>query len=417
MNPEITIIILGSLVGINYWIKRSVLYPPFLYCLIWLLDLLVYNMQIIEMIRVSSQTLVLITLGALFFSIGGMAALLLPISPYLSSQTQVEENRHRHRHYIMMKIIILLMLIGLGYQFLDFLDYAKRGFGMSLFLDARTAMVQDINEGLTAGSFSNIIDFTTLSIYITIMLMIQRKDLFYRCSLLISIISCVISTGRVHFLLLFSSIICVNLLIKSNDKFKSAAKTIGLPIVLFVLLFSGLIFLNKDTSGMQTTAVTYARDHTVEYVVGPLGGLDYSLKNSSHTKNSPNHTFRVFLRNMARFGLISYTPPPPLDDFVYIPFNVNVFTIYKFYYFDFGYIGMLVAMMVISFIQVILFERARNIKGIWLFIYALTIYPTIMAIFDDQYSIFTIYFNGILIYWLCQRTERLLVLNLGKSEV
>ena len=48
MGLNWTIAVLFVLTVGNYWIKRSVLYPPFLFCSMWLLATGLYRMNIVE---------------------------------------------------------------------------------------------------------------------------------------------------------------------------------------------------------------------------------------------------------------------------------------------------------------------------------------------------------------------------------
>ena len=38
-------------------------------------------------------------------------------------------------------------------------------------------------------------------------------------------------------------------------------------------------------------------------------------------------------------GMWNYTPPPLIDTFVWVPLGANVYTGYKFYFTDFGFLG------------------------------------------------------------------------------
>src|ERR1700722_17822142 len=73
--------VIGLLIGlilVNYWLSRSVLYPPFLFCSIWLLDLPIYRFSPGEFDPLHANTLALLGMGAVFFSLGGMLGMLFP---------------------------------------------------------------------------------------------------------------------------------------------------------------------------------------------------------------------------------------------------------------------------------------------------------------------------------------------------
>src|ERR1700722_5714779 len=73
--------VLGLSIGlilVNYLLGRSVLYPPFLFCSIWLLVLTIYRFSPGEFDPLHSNTLALLAMGAVFFSLVGLLGILFP---------------------------------------------------------------------------------------------------------------------------------------------------------------------------------------------------------------------------------------------------------------------------------------------------------------------------------------------------
>src|ERR1700744_884582 len=78
MSLDGAILLLGVLFEPTKWRSLSVLYPPFLFCGMWFLDLGVYRFNLKEFNAPHANTLWVITVGALCFSFAGFMAMLVP---------------------------------------------------------------------------------------------------------------------------------------------------------------------------------------------------------------------------------------------------------------------------------------------------------------------------------------------------
>src|SRR5579883_1113340 len=79
----ITVIIILAMAAINFAISgKAVVYPAFVFCCVWGIDLLLIAMSGDFFYRMSDVTLLLFTCGALVFSLGSALALLIPLKPY-----------------------------------------------------------------------------------------------------------------------------------------------------------------------------------------------------------------------------------------------------------------------------------------------------------------------------------------------
>ena len=75
---DLALIFFLLLVVLNYQAQRSVLYPPFIFCALWLLDLAVIRLGLIELHSVHGDTLAFVAMGAASFSVVGLLAGLAP---------------------------------------------------------------------------------------------------------------------------------------------------------------------------------------------------------------------------------------------------------------------------------------------------------------------------------------------------
>jgi len=124
----------------------------------------------------------------------------------------------------------------------------------------------------------------------------------------------------------------------------------------------------------------------VGYIVGPVLGFDYVLQHASAYTGDAHHTFKFFLSIGPALHIFPYTPPPFIDAFAPLPFPTNVYTVYKFYYTDFGLLGMFTVIGIIGFCHTLLYFKARTGSELGSFLFALSLFPVLMSIFDDHYS-------------------------------
>jgi hypothetical protein len=75
---DLALIFFLLLVVLNNCAQRSVLYPPSIFCALWLLDLAVIRLDLIEFHPVHGNTLAIVSVRAASFSVGSLLAGLVP---------------------------------------------------------------------------------------------------------------------------------------------------------------------------------------------------------------------------------------------------------------------------------------------------------------------------------------------------
>jgi hypothetical protein len=76
---DLALIFFLFLVVLNCRAQRSVLYPPFIFCALWLLYLAVIRLDLIKFHPIHGNTLAIVSVRAASFSVGGLLAGLVPI--------------------------------------------------------------------------------------------------------------------------------------------------------------------------------------------------------------------------------------------------------------------------------------------------------------------------------------------------
>jgi oligosaccharide repeat unit polymerase len=189
---------------------------------------------------------------------------------------------------------------------------------------------------------------------------------------------------------LFAALTGAYLLKTDRLSFLSALRLVKWPFLVFLLLFVGLIFTNKDTSNIGLGAGGVALLLVVNYIVGPLAAFNYFLTHQQEYFQSSYRTLK-FVTQIAEALRLTAPAPVSYDQFVYVPFPHNVYTIYRNFIGDFGLYGMLCAMVIIGFLHALLYLKARAGSEFCIYLYSLSLYSVIMVTFDDQYSMLGFY--------------------------
>jgi oligosaccharide repeat unit polymerase len=387
MSQEWTVAVLIILAVGNYWIRRSVLYPPFLFTCMWLLAVGLDWLDLVETDSLHGDTLTLIAVGAAVFTVGGLLALLVPSDVIRARLVLI---RFPPRNEWLKPLLILFLLCNIPMQIKSLRAEAAVGTGGTFLERARNGGIEAQRNGTAIeGQAPGIsIYFVFWSLFTTVLFMIEKKDKYFWMVAGLALVMAILTTGRSSLLQLFAAVTCVQLLTTGRTRFLSAIKIARVPIGLFLFMYIGLVFVNKSDQSQfyAQSAAQVALVFFVEYLVGPVAALDQFIQNPGSTALIPNHTFKFYLGVLNSLHVISYSPPPTLEEFALVPYPVNVYTLYKDYIIDFGMYGAMLAIAVIAFLHVLLYRKARTGSMLGIFLFALSIFPVVMAGFSDQYS-------------------------------
>jgi oligosaccharide repeat unit polymerase len=424
IGADLTIGLLVCLAVTNYQINKSVLYPPFIFCTMWLLVLGLYRLNLVEMDTVHAETFAVLSIGAVLFSIGGACALLVPrkmICTRLVLFRRPLENvvPTPDRSKLMKYCIIFALAVGVCFMVGHEFTLAGQGISGGFLQRARDVGFQAQAEGQ---SQFPIYSYVLLwSIYASVLFQLEHRDNSSWIMTGIAFIACIFSTGRTGLLLLVSSLTCVHLIKANRHSFLAAMRLIRWPLLAFLLLWTLLIFTNKDTAVFGTGIGATILLFLVSYTVGPIVAFDYFLKHPEYYVGTPHHTFRFFLGLASFMHIIPFVPIDPLlskySPYVSVPFPINVYTMYRFYITDFGLYLALGMMLLIGFLHTLVYLKARTGSELGIYFFALTLYPVIMVIFEDQYSAFGSYLDILLLGWFYTLMRSRILLRSSKMRL
>jgi oligosaccharide repeat unit polymerase len=380
---DVTLIFFFILVILNYCGHRSVLYPPFIFCSMWLLDLIVLRSGLIEVDPVHNNTLAIVAAGAASFSAGGLLAGLVPRGLFCIHLFPSEPKRLPH---FLRNLLMVILLCGLPVLFYQTWRLGQSGAGdLNLLARTRAAMVTAAENGELPDQPFVLNYFTPIAISISLLLATEKKNRQFWIVTAVASIGCILSTGRGDFLLLISGLSTIRLLQAKQDSLQKAMRLLRWPIALFLTLYIGLIFTNKNTEGITGGVTGIATYFVLSYIVGPLAGFDLVVQHPARFAMTSSHTFQFPLYLGATLHLVDYKRPPLVDSFVFVPFPTNVYTIYKFYFLELGILGILVLLLLFGFVHSLLYLKAKQGGRLSLYLFGAFICSVLMVIFDDSY--------------------------------
>jgi oligosaccharide repeat unit polymerase len=355
------------------------------------MTLSLYASNVIPIYPLHLPVLFMVDLGSVLFSIAGIAAWLVP-STLVTTRLYLWPNSPRPSHTHWLKYMILALgLISMLISLKNILALGAGAEGATFLARARNAGVDAQNSNAGGGSglpgFSLGSYIPELTIFAAVMFFIERRDRIAWCMTAVALGIAILTTGRVNLLQLFLGLTCVHLMKSGKTRFTTALRFIRVPFLCFMGLYVGLIFTNKDTSTIKGGISGIALYFVVSYIIGPVAALDQVWEQHGLFLEQTNHTMKFFLGVMAKAHLIVYTPPPTYDQFVAVPFPANVYTGYKYFFVDYGWTGVVVAVCIIGFFHTLLYRKAKDGNSeLGLFCFAMSMFPLVMFIFDDLYS-------------------------------
>ncbi len=391
---DLALIFFLLLAILNYWAQRSVLYPPFIFCTMWLLDLAVLRSGLIEVDPVHGNTLAILAAGGTAFSMGGLLA---GFAPRELLRIHLFPPKPERMPHFLRNLLTVGLLCGLFILFDETLQLSRSvGSGPNILANARVAMVNAAQNGeLTQQSFV-LNYFTPFAILVSLLFATEKRDREYWIVTAVAFVGCVLSTGRGDLLVLISGLSGIRLIQTGQESLLKALRHLRWPIALFLTLYIGLIFSNKNTEGMNGGFTSIATYFVLSYIVGPLAAFDKVVQHPADFVTGGSHTFQFPLKLAAALHLTNYTAPPLLDAFTFVPFPTNVYTVFKFYFVEIGTVWTLVFLFVFGLFHTLLYVKAKRGGRLSAFLFAFSIYAVITVIFDDSYSTIGMYLRTIL---------------------
>jgi oligosaccharide repeat unit polymerase len=414
---DLALVFFLLLTVLNYRAHRSVLYPPFIFCAMWLIDLAVFRLGPIEINPLHGNTLAIVAAGAAAFSIGGLLANLVPRALLCIHLFPLKPKRTPN---FLRNTLMILLLCILPFMFYETLRLSNsQGGGFNILRQASQAQLEAIGNG---ESPSVSLHLVAIALGVSFLFATEKRDRQFWVVTVVTFIMCILVTGRTELLLLISGLCAIYLLQTKQESLRRAMHFLRWPIALFVVLFIGLIFTNKNTEGMTGGVAGIANSFVFGYIAGPLAAFDLVVQHPTDFIMTTSHTFQFPLSLAANLHLITdYVKPQQLVNFVFVPFPINVYTVFKYYFLELGTVGAVVLLFFIGLLHSLLYLKARQGGRFSTYLFAFSIYPVLMVIFDDQYYLMERYLHvipfGLLYFFIGSVQFRLFSANKQRASL
>jgi oligosaccharide repeat unit polymerase len=354
----------------------------------WLLDLAVLRLGLIEVDPVHGNTLAIVVVGAVSFSAGGLLASLAPRSLLRLHLFPLKPEKPP---IIVRNLLIIFLLCGLPVLFFRTLQLSKAaGGGLNIIAQAGVASMEASQRGESSQSFL-LSHCVTIAIGASLLFATEKKDRqFWIMTVVAFIYACFGGAGRSGILLLIPGLSAIRLLQTKQESLQGAFRLLRWPVVAFITLFIGLNFIGKSSESMTQDIMTrgvvgIAAYFVLSYIVGPLAAFDRVVQLPTDFIMATSHTLEFPLQLAATLHLTNYTPPPQFDTFVFVPFPTNVYTIFKFYFIELGIVGTIAVLLLFGLFHSLFYLKAREGGRLSTYLFAYSMYTVLLVFYDDHY--------------------------------
>lgn len=368
----LTFLILGSVLMINYFRYRDLLYPPVLQSGLWLTITIAYVILEDDLVPLSGSMYLVIVSGVVLFGLGAFVSTLR----FEPLRAKIQFNGV---HYGLVAYLLLLVpLVGLPFYIIQLNELAHGGIAGNFFRDLRTSLnTQDDPLGIIA----YLVPVSILSAGIHFLLFRRSYPFRSTISVLLAIVYCLLTTGRTSFLLLFALILGMLAITRQMRSRRALLLFAVSSILIFVTVALLRDLLSTMSSAAESARLTWESFRL--YLLGSLPAFDRFM----HTDATPalgTHLFRSLLAVGAKLGICN-TPPSLVQDFADLPFDTNVYTVYQPYFADFSYPGIFIIQFVFGVVHGFLYRRADRGNPLYVLAFGFSLFPLTMQFFQDQY--------------------------------
>jgi oligosaccharide repeat unit polymerase len=374
---------------INYSLNRSVFHPNFLFTLVWGFSLLGLALLGDVFYELSGLSLFIFSMGALFFSIGGILGKMLVPQLRVPVPQYTEKTKRKYEKLLNYSIIALLLIFPFYIKKISDLS-ALSGldeFWKGLRLQTSGGGSDEENLGIFAyfGAVANFLALIACNEWLNGRF--KKRNAIVLISLVF--VYGVISTARIGVMTLLFALISIFSLNKQIS-FKQAIFSTLLFLIIFIL---PAVILDKGASIDNSLAENFTSilENFQVYVLAGIVAFSEITKDISSAPEN-NGIFAFFLSVMRSIGMDVEIKPAILS-YVSTPLPTNVYTIYLQYYSQFGILGVVVIMTMMGAVVSLFFEFAIRRMPEFVILNAVGASFVLISIFSEP-------FFTALSYWL-----------------
>lgn len=387
---------LAMLALLNALQAKSCLYPPALFSAAWAALLLGLAISGSVFYPLSFLALAIFFTGAAAFSCGGLA---MQIIVSRQQPNNTSSSREYCRAFVDRVLnLVLLAQVVIGPLYWQKLKYISSLSGVdNLLVGLRLqASLPDAGERVGLGVFAYVIAMMTFLTLIAVYEADASPFKRTRASLyvILTLVYQLLTAARTGAAVLVISLFII-VVIKTG---KIGLRNAAIGILAFLVVFSiPAVLLNKGGSlelsvaeNISSLAVSI-RDYTLPSLVA----FDQSL-----AAGNPDGTLRSFrsVFSIANAFGAKIDLPPDILEFTLTPIPTNVYTLYYFYYADFGFTGCAIFMFALGMLCTFVYQYAMSGEPRWAILYGMMASSLILSGFSEPFlSSFSYWIQAILL--------------------
>jgi len=372
--------ILLFLTIINYRSFRDLRYPPFIMSALWFVVMTLYYSAPTPIHSISVVTAFIFVAAVISFTFGGQLAFLCKSNPYVRKAPDKGLALLRAHHPRVKKMLLLAsiaLLPALLYKARQLADLSGVD---NFFMGLRIELLSEGSPGYGLIGNATILSFFTTFIYSIELDNKKWEKAEYFCSLMLSLVYAVLTTGRLAIFLVLVALTGIALI-----KRRFSVKKLILGILIFVLAFAAIsMVLGKggELNAPWSDNIITIGQTLRPYVIGSVPAFDLMVRENAPLTWGEN-TFSGFLNFVYRMEghrLISEIPGD-----VSVPFTTNVYTALRPSYKDFGILGVTLSLVLIGAASTYFYFKAVAGDQLYVLYYAISLVPLLLMTVGDQY--------------------------------
>lgn len=362
------------------FLYKNIISPPVILSIVWLTAFVFYSFSPFTDSFQSPHHFIFI-IGHLFFIVG----FVLVCRP----QNQKPDIKSIEAKYIIRykSFIILLMIqiIILSIEIINAIEVVSNNYINNWWFSLKYARTMDYYNKGVLFDYTAILSFVITFILFSIYLFYKNNDKkklkkLLILQLIIAVLFSLLSMGRTFIFQLIIPIFFIYIISKSKNNVQTLRVLIIFATIAILVFFliNSLKFINSTSNIMNSFYL---------YMSGSIKAFIDWIEINNDSLLYGENTFRFFLALFNSLG-IDVDSKEIVEDFIMLGngFSTNVYTVYKWYYSDFGLLYALFIQFLLGIFHGIMYKNAYK-KGTISSIVLLSIsyYPLIMQFFQDQY--------------------------------
>jgi len=410
LTDIVFIVLQGLLTGVSYLsLGRKISQPGVLFSLVWWIILilhLLFRFTLLNQLQpLSIEVYIVFLTGTLFFVAGSGIADYSRGSDYAMHEGNISIP---DIHIVTRIIFFLIILVGLPF----YIRAAFRIFLESQAEDFFSGLRYELSYGdADIGPLKYLMPLAYVLFAFNLCSFFQKRNLFNAFLLLFTFLIlatyAVFATGRTYFFMILTIYFGISFFY--NPRFSVWRTALALLGFLLMFMIFGVLYgKGGRTEDSLSDNVKAASENVGIYTVTALNALDIELDNHSAGTSKGDNTLRFFYKAGMQLKVIPDRKISQLiQEFVFVPYPTNVYTVYSPYIRDFGKLYAWLMLALFGALHTWLFRKARAEKSVRdILYYTYLLFPLTLSFFGDQYmTLFSFWLQMIFF------TEFLLVIN------